>query len=150
MVSGKSNLGVSVLFAISTILMAQTSKPVAGKPAPATLPASMERGKKVYTEQCLACHQADGLGVSNLNPPLVKTKWVLGEKGALIQIVLKGLNTEIEVDGDSYHNVMASHEYLTDQQIADVLTYVRNSFGNKAKAVLPGEVKSVRAKTKKS
>ena len=83
-----------------------------------------------------------------MNPPLIKTKWVLGDKAQLIKIVLKGMTGEIEVNGDNYHNVMAPHSELSDQQIADVLTYIRNNFGNKAKAITAAEVKAIRAITK--
>ena len=110
--------------------------------------ATMERGKKVYTQYCAACHQADGWGVPGLNPPVIKTPHVLGSKTKLIRIILKGLNTHEEIDGEVYSNTMAPHNHLTDQQIADVLTYVRNSFGNKAVAITPGDVKYVRARTK--
>lgn len=110
--------------------------------------ASIERGKKIYETYCLACHQADGSGVPGLNPPLIKTKWVLGDKKELITIVLKGMDEPIEVDGEEYSNVMASHAFLKDQDVADVLNYVRNSFGNKASAVTPAEVKTVRATVK--
>ena len=152
------------LFVVATLLMSQTTKPAAAaKPAAATakpttaakpgttapggLAASITRGKQVYLEQCLACHQADALGVSGMNPPLVKTKFVLGDKATLVKIVLNGM-TGIEVDGEDYHGVMAPHADLTDQQIADVLTYVRNSFGNKAKGVTAAEVKGIRATNK--
>ena len=108
--------------------------------------ASIERGKTVYESTCLACHQADGSGVPNLNPPLIKTKWTLGEKNQLINVVLKGLDEEIEVDGETYHNVMPPISYLSDQEIADVLTYVRNSFGNKASAIKEADVKALREK----
>ena len=111
--------------------------------------ASVERGKTVYATYCLACHQADGTGVTRLNPPLVKTSYVLGDKKVLIGIVLNGLDEAIEIDGDTYSNVMASHDFLKDQEIADVLTYVRNSFGNKASAVTPEEVAKIRAANKK-
>jgi mono/diheme cytochrome c family protein len=109
--------------------------------------ASMDRGKKVYETVCLTCHQVDGLGVPRMNPPLVNTKWVLGPKKDLARIVLKGLKGgEIEIDGDSFHNPMPPQESnLSDLQIADVLTYVRNSFGNKASAVTPADVKAARA-----
>ncbi|HEX7904146.1 MAG TPA: c-type cytochrome [Chitinophagaceae bacterium] len=110
--------------------------------------ATMERGKKVYTQYCITCHQPDGGGVPGLNPPLEKTTYVLGSKTKLIRIVLKGMDTHEEIDGETYSNIMAPHNFLTDQQIADVLTYVRNSFGNKAIAVTPGDVKYVRARTK--
>jgi mono/diheme cytochrome c family protein len=106
----------------------------------------MERGQKVYEGTCLACHQADAGGVPNLNPPLIKTKWVLGSKTALANIVLKGLKGgEINIDGDTFNNPMPAQEtVLSDQQVADVLTYVRNSFGNKASAVTLAEVAAAR------
>jgi mono/diheme cytochrome c family protein len=110
--------------------------------------ATMARGKKVYDTYCITCHQADGGGVPQLNPPLEKTSYVLGSKTKLIRVVLKGLDTHEEIDGETYSNVMAPFNYLTDQQIADVLTYVRNSFGNKATTITPGDVKYVRARTK--
>jgi len=110
--------------------------------------ATMERGKKVYTQYCISCHQVDGGGVEGLNPPLLKTPHVLGSKTTLIRIILKGMNTHEEIDGETYSNVMAPHNHLTDQQIADVLTYIRNSFGNKAIPVTPGDVKYVRVRTK--
>lgn len=111
-----------------------------------SLKASMIRGKKVYDITCIACHQPDGEGVQRMNPTLVKTKWVLGDKRALSKIVLNGLKGgEIEIDGDNFHNPMPPQgELLNDQQIADVLTYVRNSFGNKASAVTPAEVRAAR------
>ena len=110
--------------------------------------ATMERGKKVYNAFCITCHQADGGGVPQLNPPLQKTAYVLGSKTKLIRVILKGMDSHEEIDGETYSNTMAPFNYLTDQQIADVLTYVRNSFGNKATVVTPGDVKYVRARTK--
>ena len=110
--------------------------------------ATMDRGKKVYTQYCMACHQVDGSGVPGLNPPLERTVHVLGSKTKLIRIILKGMDTHEEIDGETYSNVMAPHNHLTDQQIADVLTYIRNSFGNKAVAITPGDVKYVRVRTK--
>lgn len=140
---------------LATVLMSQTKKPAAsakaGTPAKTAgvgaSSASITRGKQVYLEQCLACHQVDGLGVQGMNPPLVKTKFVLGDKNALVKIVLNGMQG-VEVEGEEYHGVMAPHADLTDAQIADVLTYVRNSFGNKAKAVTAAEVKAIRATNK--
>lgn len=147
------------LFFTATALMSQTTKPAPGtKPAHSTKPAtaaqgglqaSITRGKQLYLEQCLACHQADALGVSGMNPPLVKTKFVMGDKVTLVKIVLNGM-TGVEVEGEDYHGVMAPHSDLSDQQIADVLTYVRNSFGNKAKAVTASEVKAIRATNSKA
>ena len=119
-----------------------TPKTVSG--ANADFNSSLVRGKVVYSNSCLPCHQADGGGVSNLNPPLIKTTYVLGDKTRLITILLKGLNQEIEIDGEIYSNPMPAHNFLTDLQIADVLTYVRNNFGNKASAIAPAQVKVLR------
>ena len=104
-----------------------------------------DSGKIIYETYCLACHQEDGSGVPNMNPPLIKTDWVLGDSSRLINVILKGLkNTEI--NGDSYSNEMPSHDFLTDYQIAEVLTYVRKSFGNQAGPISSEDVKKQRAK----
>jgi mono/diheme cytochrome c family protein len=122
---------------------AAKAKPKAGTdPA---LAASLTRGAVVYKNVCITCHQADGGGVPNMNPPLIKTTYVLGDKARLAHIVLAGLAEPIEIDGDEYKQHMPAQAYLTDQQVADVLTYVRNNFGNKASAVQVAEVKAVRA-----
>ena len=70
---------------------------------------------------------------------------VLGEKTDLIGVVLNGLQGKTEVKGEVYFQAMAPHNFLSDQQIADVLTYIRNSFGNSASMVKAEEVKEVRA-----
>ena len=109
-----------------------------------SLKASIERGKVIYENTCLPCHQANGSGVPGMNPPLKKTKWVLGDKKALINILLNGLDEEVEVNGKTYNNTMPPQSTLSDAEIADVLTYVRNNFGNKASAVKETEVKKLR------
>ena len=103
-------------------------------------------GKVVYEKNCLSCHQADGSGVPGMNPPLSGVSWVTGNKEKLITIVLKGVNTPLEIDGELYHNPMPSQQHLTDKEIAYVLSYIRSSFGNKATAVSEEEVKKVRMK----
>ena len=125
------------------------AKPVVKNAAPATdIKEIMTRGKLVYLQQCLACHQVDGGGVPHLNAPLDGATAVVGkDKEKIITVVLKGMKGG-EIDGETYSNPMAPHKELTDQQIADVLTYIRNSWTNKASAVTPAEVKAVRAKIK--
>lgn len=119
-------------------------KPVAV--ASVGIAASVNRGKTIYLERCLACHQVDGGGVPHLNPPLDGASGVLGkDKARLIRIVLKGFEERVELDGEYYSNNMAAHADLSDRQIADVLTYIRNSWSNKAAAVTVAEVKTVRA-----
>lgn len=107
----------------------------------------MAAGKIVYTKYCVSCHQADGLGVQKMNPPLSKTSYILGDKARIIKIVLNGLSGT-DIDDETYNNVMASFDYLSNDQIANVLTYVRGSFGNKASAVKPAEVAALRTKKK--
>jgi mono/diheme cytochrome c family protein len=113
------------------------------------LKASIAAGQKVFTQYCVSCHQADGLGVPHMNPPLVNTTYVLGDKTKLIKIILNGFNEDVEINGETYSNTMASHDFLKDQEIADVLTFVRNSLGNKAPAITMAQVKAVRAGNKK-
>jgi mono/diheme cytochrome c family protein len=103
-------------------------------------------GKKVYDSFCLACHMADGSGVPGMHPPLIQTDWVTGDKNRLIEITLKGMSGKIEVNGETYNSIMPPHSHLTDKQIADVLTYVRKSFGNNASEVTVEEVQKVRNK----
>jgi mono/diheme cytochrome c family protein len=114
-----------------------------------SLATSIANGKKVYMQNCVTCHQADGKGVSTLNPPLINTTYVLGDKIKLIQIVLNGFNEDVLINGKSFSNSMTPHASLTDQEIADVLTYVRNSFTNKASQVSATLVKNVRSMNKK-
>ncbi len=110
---------------------------------PDAIKASYTAGASVYIRNCATCHQDDGRGVQDMNAPLVKTSFVLGSKTRLINIILKGLKG-VEINGEKYSNVMPSQSYLTDKQMADVLTYIRNSFGNKATAVTSAEVAAVR------
>ncbi|WP_207427577.1 cytochrome c [Pedobacter sp. SYSU D00535] len=141
------------LLIVSGVLLsasAQTKKPQTTQKASTTsssaaVKASLSRGQAVYTTYCLPCHQADGGGVPGLNAPLIKTSQVLGSKPALINIILKGMQG-VEIDGEMYSNAMPPMTHLTNQQIADVLTYVRNNFGNKASAVTVAEVNAVRKK----
>jgi mono/diheme cytochrome c family protein len=133
-------LGSFILF--FNALHAQTKK-TASRQTP--VKTSIARGKIVYTNVCLACHMSYGEGVPNMNPPLINTVYVLGNKTTLIKIVLHGFNEDVEINGQTYSNTMSPHDNLTDQQIADVLTYVRRSFGNKASRVNAIEVSTVRA-----
>jgi mono/diheme cytochrome c family protein len=103
-----------------------------------------EDGKKVYDQYCMVCHQVDGQGVPNAFPPLSQTEYVTGDTDRLIGIVLNGLTGEIEVNGEIYNNVMVAHNFLSDQEVADVITYVRSSFGNDAPAVSVEQVATVR------
>ena len=101
-------------------------------------------GEKIYSVYCGTCHQRNGQGASGRFPPLAGTPWVTGDKTKLITIVLKGLEGRIEVNGEPYDNTMPQHSFLNDVEVANVLTYIRQNFGNKASAVSAEEVAAVR------
>ncbi len=105
-------------------------------------------GKKVYAQICVACHQATGQGIPGVFPPLAGSEWAVGSEERIILIVLHGVNGKITVSGKDYDNAMASlGSSLKDDQIANVLTYVRQEWGNNAPAVSPETVAKIRAET---
>ncbi|MDQ2658725.1 MAG: cytochrome c, partial [Bacteroidota bacterium] len=104
-------------------------------------------GKTVYEKVCLSCHQADGSGVPNLTPPLIEGVFVNGEKKTLIGMVLAGME-EVNIKGEYYAGSMPGFDYLSDDEIADVLTFVRSSFKNKAQPISKAEVAAVRTAKK--
>ena len=112
------------------------------------------KGKALYAREgaCITCHQPDGKGLPGSGfPPLSGTNWVLGNEERLIKLVLKGLYGPMEVLGTKYPGQVPMTPFgalLKDDEIAAVLTYVRNSFGNKASAISPDKVKAVRAAVK--
>jgi uncharacterized protein len=110
-------------------------------------PAVHARGETVYGRTCIACHGPDGKGVPGAFPPLDGTEWLVGDPSIPIRIVVNGLHGPIEVAGQTYNNVMAPiGAALTDAEIADVLTFVRQSWSNDAPPVAEETVKQTRAK----
>ena len=107
-------------------------------------------GKEIYAREgfCATCHQLDGNGLTASQfPPLKGTPWVTGNEERLIKIVLKGIMGPIEVAGRQYPGQVPMTPYegmLDDTEVAAVLTYVRNSFGNQASPISPELVKKVR------
>ncbi len=144
----KKILLILFLSPVSWYASAQIKKKPALKPVAVPVvvdKAAVANGLIVFTQNCVSCHQADGGGVPHMNPPLIKTPWVLGDQTRLIKIILNGFKEDVEINGDRYSNVMPAFNYLKDQEIADVLTYVRNNFGNKASAVPVKKVTDTRA-----
>ena len=124
-----------------TAVTAQTNNKLAA--------ASAARGKMVYLQRCMVCHQADGGGVPKLNAPLDGSTSVNSVNIAkLVKYIVKGLNDRIEIDGEFYENAMPAAADLKDQQIADVLTFIRCSWSNKAGPVTLAQVKQLRSKLK--
>ncbi|MCO5237102.1 MAG: HEAT repeat domain-containing protein [Chitinophagaceae bacterium] len=113
--------------------------------------ALFKKGKEIYARDgyCNTCHQPDGKGLSASGfPPLANTQWVTGNEERLIKVVLKGLLGPLEINGHKFPGQVPMTPFeglLNDEEIASVLTYVRNSFGNQAPAIQPELVKKVRA-----
>jgi len=106
------------------------------------------RKSEVYDRFCVSCHQADGKGDGQRFPPVAGSEWVKGDKEKLIRVILEGLQGPITVSGKGYNNVMPPHNFLRDGQVAEVLTFIRQNFGNDADEITPLEVYSVRRKLK--
>ncbi|MCV9385158.1 c-type cytochrome [Reichenbachiella ulvae] len=139
-------LALMVLFACSSDKKKQQQSPAEVAEAKTTMSPKIQKGLRVYKSNCLACHQADGSGIARVNPPLIGTKWVLGDKETLIGVVLNGLEGKIEVDSVKYNSVMNSFSYLSDEEVAALLTYVRQSWGNDASEIMAQDVAAVRSK----
>jgi mono/diheme cytochrome c family protein len=107
-------------------------------------------GKQEYVKYCLTCHQEDGNGVRRQFPPLAGNELVTGNEDSLIRIVLFGLEGPVVVMGQPYNQLMPAQSYLTDQQISDVLTYIRYAWGNKAASVKSANVARIRAEKAES
>ena len=106
---------------------------------------SIERGKEVYTSYCQNCHMEDGKGTADVFPPVAKTDYLKKPSKELIKIILEGQSGEIVVNKKTYNGMMPAQSYLTDEQIADVLNYIRNSWGNKISGTItPAQVKALR------
>jgi nitrite reductase (NO-forming) len=109
-----------------------------------TLPDRIEMGRNTYNANCAACHQPDGRGVPSAFPPLAGSDWLNQDKGRAISTVKNGLTGKITVNGQKFDSVMPSLG-LSDDDIANVLTYVYHSWGNSKKVVLPEEVKNTKS-----
>lgn len=112
------------------------------------VPEYMAEGQKVYVQYCLSCHQANGSGVARLNPPLKATEYVLGDKNRLLGIIINGANIGLDIDGETYSNAMPAFRHLSDEEVAQVASYIRNSFGNSAAPITAEEVSAFRSKNK--
>lgn len=121
------------------------SKPMVRKHAPDT--AIHARGLAVYTRTCIACHGPEGKGVPLAFPPLDGSARLTGDPALPISIVIHGLQGPLEASGQKFNNIMAPLGDLKDQEIADVLTYVRQSWSNDATPVSVDTVGQVREKT---
>lgn len=106
-------------------------------------------GEVAYNTYCAVCHQRDGQGDATRYPTLSESEWVTGDKRTLINLVLNGIQGPITVKGKQVNGVMPKHDFLSNEEIAQILTYVRVSFGNSSSAIREGEVARVREAGKK-
>jgi mono/diheme cytochrome c family protein len=148
MIMKRIAIGIVALLGIGLISMRSRPQLAAIAPQPAQTP--VQRGKAIYEQTCLPCHQADAGGVPGMNPPLRKSPYVQGAPTRLIGIILQGLNDGVEIDGDTYSNPMPPFgAVLKDEDIADVLSYLRSHFGNKAGPISKPQVSRIRQALKK-
>src|SRR6476619_7150600 len=105
-----------------------------------------DRGKKIFAANCQTCHQANGLGVAGQYPPLAGSEFTTGGSRRPAMIVLKGLQGPVTVKGHKFGAAVMQpwDKTLTDQKIADVLTYERSEWGNSASPVTVEQIAAVR------
>ncbi len=101
-------------------------------------------GAQIYASHCSTCHQKNGEGQDTRYPPLADSEWVSGKHEILIQSILSGQDGEIKVKGNTYNQIMPSYKFLSDAQLAEVINYIKNNFGNKGGKVTPSEIALIR------
>jgi mono/diheme cytochrome c family protein len=144
---------MAVIAANPKVLADMRKSAAAPAPAPASESAAfvkaddeqMKRGQAVYSRTCIACHQPTGKGLAPVFPSIAGVPIVNGDATLPIKFILHGLMGPITVDGVTYNSMMPPVAGVSDQDVADVLTYVRQSFGNKSNPVTADQVKAVRA-----
>ena len=104
----------------------------------------MARGEAIYLSNCSACHQPTGAGLTGAFPPLAESDFLTGNRKEVLATALFGRSGPLTVNGVEYNGVMPSMGYLSDQDLADVLTYVLGSWGNTGAAVSMAEVAALR------
>jgi len=104
---------------------------------------SIKKGQEVYNSYCMSCHMSEGEGIPGAFPPLAGADYLMEDKERSIRVVMYGLEGEIQVNGTTYNSVMTPMG-LTDEEVAHVLNYIRNSWGNEGEVVTFEEVKAVR------
>jgi mono/diheme cytochrome c family protein len=140
-------------FSVNVFNPARVAWDGAGSGGAAAAPDPMVIGKRLFTQNCAVCHQQTGLGVAGQFPPLAGSEWVLSQDwhgdNHIVKIVLHGFQGPVTVKGAQFNNVMAPWgKVLKDEQIAAILTYVRNEWGNKAPPITKDFVSKIREQTK--
>ncbi len=107
---------------------------------------TMKRGQAVYSRTCIACHQPTGMGIPPVFPPLAGSEWIAKSSSIAVRNITNGMQGPVTVKGMTYNSMMPPVAGLTDKDIADVVTYVNNSFGNTGATVTEAEVTAIKKK----
>ncbi len=128
-------------------LQAQMKEAIKTDPRIASLTKEIqvEKGKQVFMQTCFVCHQVEGQGVAGQIPPLAKSDFLMADKERAVRTVLQGMSGEVTVNGTKFNGTMIPLNYLPDEDIANAITYVRNSWGNSGDAVSVAEVRRIRS-----
>lgn len=143
-----SALSLCLIFALTTVTASTKDDAVhAAEVASASAPGKAERisnGEKLFAANCAACHQADGTGLNGAFPPLAASDYFAEDSMKAVHAVLNGLSGPITVNGKDYNAVMPNLSYMSDSDVADVVTFVFNSFGNQGGEVNAAQVAAAR------
>ncbi len=128
---------------LATVSLLALLAPVhAGPPAD-----QLARGEKIFVEKCAMCHQPSGLGTPPVYPPLARSEWLTTKRDAVVKALAEGLSGPVDVAGQHFDNLMPA-QILNDQQVADVLTYAGNAWGNTSPVFTTDEVRNARSQSR--
>jgi nitrite reductase (NO-forming) len=157
-VSGPDNLAVYSGKEVDSVYLADMSTPGGAQVATATAANAaghltpeqqIAAGERLFQGTCSTCHQPDGKGLAGVFPPLAGSDWLMADADRSVGAVLNGLSGPVTVNGQAYNSVMPPMSQLNDDEVAHILTYVRNAWGNRGDAIRPADVTRVRATTKR-
>ena len=110
-----------------------------------SLPDQVNAGAQLFAGTCSVCHQSNGAGLAGVFPPLAKSDYLNADPTRAIGILLHGLNGKVRVNGKEFDSVMPAMNQLNDDEVANILTYVLNTWDNQGGRISAAAVKTVRA-----
>ena len=126
-------------------LAAVATAAASAKTGALSVPEQIAAGQALFTGTCSTCHQANGEGMAGVFPPLAKSDYIAANPKVLAQVILHGLQGPVKVNGTDYNSVMPPMNQLTDDEVANIATYVLNSWGNPGGRVTKEEAATIRA-----
>ena len=121
-----------------------TTEAVAAPKGVQTKDQRIAEGKKIFNQSCFACHQANGMGLPGIFPPLANSDYLNADHNRAIGVIINGQEGEIVVNGVKYNQVMPP-QILNDDDVANVMTFILNSWGNSGDMITPEQVQQVRS-----